>query len=148
MSKPTIDSFVFGQASIKSNNNDTNQNSDRLGKELDSNEKPADELILVDAYWSKNGIKIRFIPHQMEQTLIVVFRYKYDDVKHDKNKAVFELRFNVPGTIYQSIEPVRITNGILSELTENKKSIKKDGKKCYYCQIGNFTSDLVKAKLS
>ena len=149
MSKPTIDSFAFGQASIESGNNYTNNIGSRLGNGEVSCEKPADELILVDAYWEKEGLKIRFIPHQMVQILKVVFRFKYDDDRHDKDKALFDLTFVIPGTIYQQQKKWTIRGSSIKTRTlkEKNKPVKKGGKTCYFCEIENFSSDLVHAIL-
>lgn len=139
--------FDFGQASKESAQKDTNMREGRLRDGITSSEKPGDELILVDAYWEKRGLKIRFIPHQMKQVLKVVFRFKYDDDKHDKDKASFDLNFVIPGTIYQQQKKWTIQGSSIKTrpLKEKNKPVKKDGKICYYCEIENFSSDLVNA---
>lgn len=141
--------FDFDSTSIGTNGNGNNNSRNRLENETTLNEKPADELILVDAYWEKRGLKIRFIPHQMKQVLKVVFRFKYDDDKHDKDKASFDLNFVIPETIYQQQEKWTIKGSSIKNRTlkEKNKPVKKDGKTCYYCEIENFSSDLVHAIL-
>lgn len=114
---------------------------------VEKDEEMLDNLILVDAFWIKDGMKIRFIPHQIPQTLRVVFCFEHDDGQHIKEGVSFELKFVIPGTVYQQQEPFVITTSILKELKENNKLVKKNGKTCYYCEIENFSSDLINAKI-
>lgn len=139
--------FDFSPTLTASDGNGHTNSPHSLKQGVSLNEKPADELIPVDAYWENAGLKIRFIPYQTHQMLKVVFRYKFDDNKHDKNKATFELKFVVPGTIFQQKASLIINNARLKELREKNKVVKKDGKTCYYCEIADFSSDLVDAKL-
>ena len=82
MSKPKIVRFDFGSSTGTSELQNKNKK-----------EKEPDNLILVDAFWVKDGMKIRFIPHQLEGiTLIVVFALEHDDETHDREKAVFGQR--------------------------------------------------------
>ena len=72
---------------------------------VENTNKPADELVLVDAYWIKEyqgeKIKIRVLPHQMPVDLYMEFVYKFDDDKHDKDAApAIDVNFKVKGTIF------------------------------------------------
>jgi hypothetical protein len=153
MSKPIISNFDFGQPAESSGS----QNNKKV-------DLPPDNLILVDAYWEKDGMKIRFIPHQMGNkllkdndeynnsiSLIIVFVFKNDDdSKFNKKEAVFELFFRSDDTVFSQSQPIRITG---SDVVENKLKDPfgqdvKYGKgtyknhTCYYYIIKNFSSDL------
>lgn len=108
------------------------------------NQKQPDELILLDAYWEKDdGTKIRFIPHQKTvKYLIVVFKFMYnDDAKYDKCKAIFELTFDSPSTIFPQNKTIIIKG---ADVLKNKinKQVKDNAQPCYYYKIDNFSSDL------
>lgn len=136
MSKPIISSFNFGQIAVPS-----------VSQDKKNIELPPDNLILVDAYWDKEGMKIRFIPHQMIGiTLKVVFVFEYNNSTHDKDKAKFELYFGSPDTIYSNQKPQRITikgNDIKNNiLKDHGRIVTKDNRNCYYYEVKNFSSDL------
>lgn len=97
-----------------------------------------DEIILKDAYWEKDGIKIRMLPHQKKVILKVVLGFKYNKVNYDKEKAIFYLKFKVPNTIFQS--KVLVIKG--SDLLKCETVQDKKGNDCYIYKIENFTSDL------
>jgi len=135
MSKLIISNFDFGQPA-KSSDSQNNKKVDL----------PPDNLILVDAYWEKQGMKIRFIPHQMGGIeLTVVFVFEFNNSTHDKNKAFFELTFESPDTIFSKQESKIIIKGDdVKELKENGELVKDDGRPCYYYKIKDFSSDLSK----
>lgn len=103
-----------------------------------------DELILEDAYWEKDGMKIRFIPYQMEVSLKLIFSYKYHDNKHNRSKAKFNLKFDIPDTKYEEKNQGLIVTGIQLHRLIEKDNKSKEGKTSplYYCIIPNFSSDL------
>lgn len=113
-------------------------------------EKNKDVIILVDAYWEKEykgeKMKIRFIPHQMDPVdLVVVFAFKYDDEEHDKSKAVFSLKFDIPNTIYKNQHVITIKGDDLNAKMEEKElpeKLKSGGRNYYKYLIEHFTSDL------
>lgn len=133
MSRPKIVNFDFGKVKATS-------------KVTEEKEKEADELILVDAFWEKNGMKIRFIPHQEDVvTLIVVFVFRYDDPEHDKDKAVFQLNIEIPDSVYSQQKPFTIKGSEISRKLKARDGscIKAaNGNNCYYCEIKNFSSDM------
>ena len=139
MSKPIIEHFDFGKSS---------------GVSQSQREKasclPPDNLILVDAFWVKDGMKIRFIPHQMIVDLIVVFKLKYDDGTRDRHKAKYHLKFDIPETWYKNgnkeivIEYSKIEGNLFSAIGLKKMYSKEDGHECYYYIIKDFSSDLTK----
>lgn len=137
MSKPKIVRFDFGSFTGTSELQNKNKN---------NKEKEPDNLILVDAYWERQGMKIRFIPHQMGGIeLTVVFVYEFNNSTHDKNKAAFELTFESPDTIFSKQESKIIIKGNdVKELKENGELVKDDGRPCYYYKIKDFSSDLSK----
>lgn len=111
------------------------------------NQKQADRLVLLDAYWEKkDGMKIRFIPHQREVPLIVVFKFLFnDDIKYDKSKAIFELTFNSPSTIFSQKNPIIIKGSDVLRhplLDRFNKEIKDNDQPCYYYRIDKFSPDL------
>ena len=114
-------------------------------KTPEANQKHADKLILLDAYWEKDGMKIRFIPHQTEVTLVVVFKFMYnDDAKYDKCKAVFELTFDSPSTIFSQKNPIIIKgNDVIKNPLLNKYNevVKDNDQPCYYYKIDKFSPD-------
>lgn len=102
-----------------------------------------DELVLLDAYWEKDGMQIRFIPHQMKVSLIVVFQFSFNDDQHDKSKAVFELTFDSPNTIFSQKNPIIIKGTDVSPLFDRFNKIVKDNDQpCYYYRIDEFSPDL------
>lgn len=141
MSKPIIEHFDFGKSS---------------GVSQSQREKesclPPDNLILVDAFWVKDGMKIRFIPHQMENVdLIVVFSLEYDDGTRDREQAFFNLEFEVPDTRYEDSkeqiimkEPIafsKIKNNRFSDLGIGR-IFDGRGYDCYYFKIEGFSNKL------
>lgn len=148
MSKPIIEHFDFGKSS---------------GVSQSQREKesclPPDNLILVDAFWVKDGMKIRFIPHQMGKkllkdnnndndniTLKVVFVFEYNNSTHNQEEAKFKLSFKSPDTMYLKQEPKIITikgldilNNILKD---NGLIVTNNNRICYFYEIKNFSSDL------
>ena len=118
---------------------------------IDSSTKKPDKLVMVDAYWIKmyegKPMKIRIIPHQKAVDLYVEFVYENDDDNHDKERATFDLNFNVDGSCYDGKTTVTINS---SKLAVWDPEIKYDGKKfpqykgktVYYHILHNFTSDL------
>lgn len=139
MSQPTVGHFDFGQSSLASNT-----------KRQKEDNRPPDTLILVDAFWIKDGMIIKFIPHQMKVDLIVVFKLEHDDGTCDRDKAEFKLSFEVPGTQYEgeNKEIVIKYSDIKENLYQNlevKRTCSEandDGHDWYYYIINNFTSDL------
>lgn len=141
MSKPIIEHFDFGKSS---------------GVSLSQREKesslPPDNLILVDAFWEKDGMKIRFIPHQMGGIkLIVVFVFEYNNPGHDKDKANFELTFESPDTVFSKQQSIKIIikgKDVLNNklIGKDNKQVKEDNRPCYYFIIEDFSSDLSNIK--
>lgn len=141
MSKPIISNFDFGQPASSSDS----QNKEKV-------ELLPDELRLVDAFWIKDGMKIRFIPHQMKDVdLIVVFSLQYDNGTHDREKASFNLEFEVPGTRYEdNKEQIIINEPITYDMIKNNRfsdlkiaRIFDDrGYDCYYYKIDGFSNKL------
>lgn len=144
MSKTIIEHFDFGKSS---------------GVSLSQREKesslPPDNLILVDAFWIKDGMIIRFIPHQMGSlalkdnisiTLIVVFVFEHNNAAYDKDKAEFELTFeSSDDTIYSKQEPKKIKISgatVKNNKFDNGQIGTTDFRDCYYYEIKNFSSDL------
>lgn len=136
MSRPQIVKFDFGKASGTS----------AASKSKKEDKKEPDELILVDAYWEKDSMPIRFIPQQQDPvTLIIVFTFKYDDLEHDKNRAIFELNFEIPGTYYSQEKPFTMNGSkIYRKLKSSDGNCIKapNGNICYYCEIEKFSSDM------
>lgn len=140
MIKPIIANFDFGQPASSA--------------DLQNNEKvelPPDHLILVDAFWVKDGMKIRFIPHQMKDVdLIVVFSLEHDDGTHDREKASFNLEFEVPDTRYEDNKEQIIKEPITYSMIKNNRfsDLKIDrifddrGYDCYYFKIEDFSNKL------
>jgi hypothetical protein len=128
MSKPKIVRFDFGSSTGTSELQNKNKK-----------EKEPDNLFLVDAFWVKDGMKIRFIPHQLEGiTLIVVFALEHDDETHDREKAVFDLELEIPDTRYEDASTKTVTVSY-SEIKNNKFSkhridriFDERGYDCYY----------------
>lgn len=137
MNKPVVKYFDFGQSS-----------GDPLSHGEKENNLPPDNLILVDAYWEKDGmegVKIRIIPHQMKDVVLkTIFVLEHNNDKYDKNKAVFELSFESPDTIYskQDSKKIIIKGSEVKELIEKGKQVKNDNRPCYYYEIKKFSSDL------
>lgn len=113
--------------------------------------KPADKLVLVDAYWIKNhegkDIKIRLLPHQMPVDLFLEFVYEFDDDKHDKDAAsAIDVKFKVEGTIFDEKSTITIDSSKIKEWfpvrTYNGPKVKYLGKKIYKYTFKNFQSDL------
>lgn len=100
-----------------------------------------DVLVLKDAYWEKDGIKIRLLPHQKKVRLIVVLGFKYNKANYNKEDAEFRLKFSVPGTIYTQEKDIVIKG---SDVLKCEKRIDAKGEECYLYPIDNFTSDLAK----
>ena len=122
MSKLEIIRFNFGESGMSSDLSNKN-----------NKEKDPDNLILVDAFWIKDGMKIRFIPHQMKDIeLIVVFSLEFDDEAHDKEHASFLLDIEIPGTKFE-----RLSKEIkFNEL--QKRNYR--GYVCYYYEYKEFTN--------
>ena len=113
------------------------------------NQKEPDNLILVDAFWEKDGMKIRFIPHQDSGvTLKLVFIFQYDDSLHDKDKASFELTFKSDDTIYAQEKPIMISGKDVKKniLKDENMAPVADRRNCYCYSIVNFSSDLSEIK--
>ncbi|MBQ3733629.1 MAG: hypothetical protein II859_06680 [Bacteroidales bacterium] len=100
-----------------------------------------DEIVLKDAYWEKDGMKIRILPHQKQITLKVVFGFKYNIPSCNKEQAVFHLKVAVPNSVFPFNKEIKITG---SDLLQCEKADVKDegGNDCYIYEIENFTSDL------
>lgn len=100
-----------------------------------------DEIVLKDAYWEKDGMKIRLLPHQKKVKLIVVLGFKYnnDDV-YDKKKAVFSLKFSVPNTIFPQYKEMVIKGSDVLKCNQ-------DENRNYLYPIKNFSSDLSELEL-
>ena len=146
MSRPKIVNFDFGQAQNskpKEATKASNRGDESLNKE--KNIEP-DELILIDAFWVKEGMPIRFIPQQQDPVnLIVVFTFKYDDFEHDKNQANFNLNIEIPGTFYSQESPFKIEGSKISRKLKTRNGgyvLGQNGNNCYYCEITNFSSDM------
>lgn len=147
MNKPKIIRFDFGCVS------DTQITRKDDNKEIHDDIK-IDEIILWDAYWEqqllKNGTyqntftKIRVLPYQKKVNLILEFYFKHDNDKYNKEKAKFNLKIEIPNTIYGKKEFTTITG---KDLLNRKIFYKthKDGKTIYCCKIASFTSDIVDA---
>jgi hypothetical protein len=109
---------------------------------------PIDNIIMVGSYWEKDGMKIRFIPHQMSGVkLKAIFVFEYNDSIHDQNDAEFILSFRSPDTFFSENEtPSIIIRGvdILKNLLKDNGRIVTDdkGRNCYYYEIDNISSDL------
>lgn len=134
MSRPTIVRFNFGKA-IETSSASNSKKEDK---------KQPDELILVDAYWEKDGMKIRFIPHQMEVTLVVVFKFMHnDDTEYDKRNAKFELTFDSTDTIFSQKDPIIILGSDVHPLLDKFNNVVKDidHKPYFYYQIEKFSPD-------
>lgn len=104
-----------------------------------------DEIVLMDAYWEKEGVKIRILPHQKKVTLVVVLGFKYNKQNYDQEKAEFKLHFSVPGTSFPDDKELLILGkDLLHPSDSNKISKIKDGNgnDCFLYKIENFTSDL------
>lgn len=97
-----------------------------------------DVIYVKDAYWEKDGVKIRLLPHQKKVNLKLVLGFKYNRVNYNKENAIFYLKFQVPNTFFQS-------KGIVikgSDLLKCETVQDKRGNDCYIYNIDNFTSDL------
>ena len=114
------------------------------------------KIVLKDAYWVKDGMKIRLIPHQKKVTLYVVFAFEPDKHGKSKENAEFELKFIIPRHVDTQLKEIRIKsknkeivlNKIKgSDILEKDKEIRKsnlvDEKKGFFLySIDNFSSDL------
>lgn len=131
MSKYRLIGFDFGQSAAPES-----QNENKI-------ELPPDNLILVDAFWEKEGMLIRFVPHQMSGiTLKVIFVFQYNDSLHDKNKASFELTFRSDDTIFAQEKPIRISGKDVKRYMLNDEDRASVGDGIYYYDFVNFSSDL------
>lgn len=105
-------------------------------------------LVLKDAYWIMDGMKIRFIPHQKNKPLNVVFAKVVDNNTGIKEEELsFTLKFEIPGTIFQTREKT-IEFREMREMYCIKKGkithlIDRDGNQYYKYVFWNFSSDLV-----
>mgnify|MGYP007092151301 FL=1 len=115
-----------------------------IGIPSDSNRKEPDNLILVDAYWIKDGMKIRILPQQKRVDLVVEFVYQYDDDRHDKNRATMDLKFEVPGTFYDNATTVTVSSKKLTKWDPVRTCQKEEykDKELYYLVLKDFVSDL------
>ena len=113
-----------------------------------NNQTLLDELILEDVFWEKEGMKIRFIPYQMEVSLKLIFSYKYHDNKHNRSKAKFNLKFDIPDTKYEGNDQGLVISGIqLHRLIEkNRKSKEEQSSPLYYYTIPKFSTDLASVR--
>lgn len=148
MSRPKIVNFNFGQAQ-NSKPKEAKRARNKGDESLDEEKKiEPDELILIDAFWVKEGVPIRFIPQQQDPVnLIVVFAFRYDDLEHDKTQASFNLNLEIPGTFYSQESPFTIEGSKLSRKLKARNGgyvLGQNGNNCYYCEITNFSSDLSK----
>lgn len=118
---------------------------------VENTSKPADELVLVDAYWIKkyNGreIKIRLLPHQKPVDLYIEYVYKFDDDKHDKDSApAIDLKFQVDGTFFDGKSTITVSFLKLNKWDPIRKYFgpksQYNGKILYYFVVKNFMSDL------
>lgn len=110
-----------------------------------------DEIVLLDAYWEKEGLKLRVLPHQKKVNLVVKLGFKYNKVNYDKEKAKFELRFMVPNTFFFEEKGITIEGKDLLQCdsTDNISRIKdKYGNDCFLYTIKDFTSDLSEVEFS
>lgn len=114
------------------------------GISSNSNRKDPDNLILVDAYWMKDDMKIRVLPHQKRVDLYVEFVYEFDDDQHDKNRATMDLKFSVPETCYDESTTVTVNSGKLTKWDPVRTCQKEgyEGKELYYLVLHDFISDL------
>lgn len=145
MSKPKIVRFDFGSSTETSELQNKNKK-----------EKEPDNLILVDAFWIKDGMKIRFVPHQMDVVLFVVFKLQHDDGAHERDKAEFHLKFEVEGTWYENenkeivIKYKNIKDNNYQKLVQKygveKINAKDSHTRYFYYEIREFTSDLTAVK--
>ena len=105
-----------------------------------------DEIVLKDAYWEKDGMKIRILPHQKKVKLIVVCGFKYNKVNYNKENAELRLKFSIPGTVFpqDNEDVVKVIKG--SELLQCDKIFDKKGNECYLYPIDNFSSDLAEVE--
>ena len=105
-------------------------------------------LVLKDAFWvSKDGSKIRFIPHQKKKQLKLVFAKVVDNNKgKSENELSFKLKFEIPGTIFRAQE-MTINFSDMREMycIKNRKIsylLDRDGNQYYSYFIRDFSSDL------
>lgn len=102
-----------------------------------------DEIVLKDAYWEKDGMKIRLLPHQKKVKLILVLGFKHhDNSNYDKKKAEFRLKVLIPGTVFPQYKEILVIKG--SDLLKPTIELDKNGN--YLYPIENFTSDLSEVK--
>lgn len=110
--------------------------------------KESDELVLEDAYWIKNGMKIRFIPYQKTVDLTLVFSFKNDTDEYDKASAIFNLLLEVEGTLVPNKDVKIFGNKIDLDkdklMDHNMKPILgSTGHQCYQYKLKNFSADLI-----
>ena len=108
--------------------------------------RTVDQIVLKDAYWEKDGMKIRVLPHQKEVTLFVVLGFKYNKPDYNQEEAEFKLKFYVPDSCYKQTDEIIIKGSTLLGLSSEYKITDKDGNTCYLYPIENFTSDITDAK--
>lgn len=146
MSRPKIVNFDFCQGTKTSKSEEITRSGNKTDESPDEKKLDPDELILVDAYWEKDKMPIRFIPQQHEPVeLVVVFTFRYDDPEHDKNQASFSLYFDIPGTFYSQGSPFKIEGSQLSRKLKARNGgyvLGQNGNNCYYCKITKFSSDM------
>lgn len=101
------------------------------------------KLLLKDAYWEKDGMKIRFIPHQEEKSLKLVFVLIKDSRGDFLRDLTFRLKFDIPDTFFPQQGKL-----ITIKFCEMKDVGIKDekGNNLYYCKIDDFSSDLSKVR--
>lgn len=144
MNKPEIKRFSFGDNVCVQNNEDL--------------EEFIDDLVLVDAYWLQDGMKIRFIPFQRQEektiSLIIVFVFKHEESKYNKEKAEFELTFRSDDTFFSQSKPLKIKGSDVKPLLDasgqsenHDKGIYKNHP-CYYFVIDKFSSDLSETNIT
>lgn len=111
-----------------------------VGRSETQVQKLPDELVVKDAYWEKDGMKIRLLPHQKKVKLIVVLQFKYGTPSWDQDKAELRLKFSIPGTIFPQHAEMVIKG---SDVKKCKKT--NEG---YLYTIENFTSDLAEVGIN
>ena len=108
-------------------------------------------LVLKDAYWIKDNIKVRFVPHQMEHPLTVIFAKVLDNNEktgRDESELEFKLKFEIPGTIFPESKEITIRFDELTPMYCIKKGkicflTDKDDNQYYKYFLKEFSSDLV-----
>ena len=96
------------------------------------------KIVLKDAYWEKNGMKIRLLPHQKKVKLCVVFSFEPDEDGKNKKDAEFNLKILIPRCQNYQENEIIIKTIKGSKLLDCEQT--EEG--YYKYPIDNFTSDL------